>query len=258
MPAGGSPPPPPPPPATAAQKKPHAVAVSRCLKPYLTLLVAALVAWQCMATIALMLASEELQVDPLEQSFRAETAWQHLPREHPSGYLGGLLSPGQRLCSGSAEDTKGSWAVAPTARGEHHSRRHAIYDQVPWNVCGSRSSGGAEEHYTRRSGCQTLDLLDAMDALGDKTVHLAGDSLSWYSFISLRWARRRVLLQSSLGCGNRSLATAQLAAVGAVQAGGGHSAVRTALVGSQGMEGDFRIHIEWVNGARVVQTPTVG
>ena len=155
------------------------------------------------------------------------------------------VPPAARLCSGSPWDTQGSWERVPSARARH---RHPIYDQVPWNVCGHAALfAAAEERYVRSNGCHTLDLLDGLDALGGRTLHLVGDSLARYSYTSLRWARRRTLLQSLL-CGNRAPGTEPVSS--AAKSGGLARQVWTALRGSQGMEGDFRIHVGWIEWMR--------
>ena len=158
-------------------------------------------------------------------------------------------SAGQRVafCSGSLHDAQGSWQTVSTAQATR--RLHAYYDQVPWNVCGRPSLfTSTEERYLRDTGCLTLDLLDGMDALGGRTLHLVGDSLTRYSYTSLRAARRRALLEF-LVCGNRA-AGSQPAQPETTEGEGLTAQIWTALQGSQGMEGDFRVHVDWINSMR--------
>jgi hypothetical protein len=169
--------------------------------------------------------------------------------QHRASHTKMSPSAGQRVafCSGSLHDTRGSWQTISTAQATRQP--HAYYDQVPWNVCGRPSMfASSEERYVRETGCLTLDLLDGMDALGGRALHLVGDSLTRYTYISLRAARRRALLEFLL-CGNRA-AGSQPALPNMSQSEGLASQIWTTLQGSQGMEGDFRIHVNWINSMR--------
>ena len=176
-----------------------------------------------------------------------ETAFiaQHTPNPSTK-HMGGTAEPHARLCSGSLRDAQGSWENVSTA--QHMRRRHPIYDQVPWNTCRTPALFASfEERYIRGTGCQTLDLLDGVSALGGRNLHLVGDSLTRYSWGSLRWARRRTILEFLL-CGNRASGQPIHSDVG--EGSGLREQVWAALAGSQGMEGDFRVHIAWVNRMR--------
>lgn len=167
----------------------------------------------------------------------------HGAQNHPADTNSTSKSGGHAgLCSASARDRAGSWQRPAAPR-----LRHAIYDQLSvFNNCHEPAwFAQIEPRFTKRSGCTTLDLLDAFSRLGAIPLHFAGDSLTRYTYLSLRWARRRAALEARF-CGNRSPELMQLGDT----SGGVRRWFWSVLRGSQGMEGDYVVPVGIVSAAR--------
>ena len=118
--------------------------------------------------------------------------------------------------------------------------RYPVYDQLSvQNNCGEPGWFSAREpQFVKSSGCEMLNLLEAFDRLGDIPIHLAGDSLTRYTYLSLRWARRRAVLHArfcSFGSGRRP--SPALLALGDTSSGLSRW-FWSVMKASQGLEGD--------------------
>jgi len=113
--------------------------------------------------------------------------------------------------------------------------RYPIYDQLSiQNNCNEPGWFATRQpQFVKNSGCTMLGLLEAMERLGNLPLHFAGDSLTRYTYLSLRWARRRLVLESGL-CRSRAQDLWMLGNT----TGGLSKWFWSVMSASQGMEGD--------------------
>ncbi|CAE8719365.1 unnamed protein product [Polarella glacialis] len=104
------------------------------------------------------------------------------------------LNAGSKLCDGSWDDSQGWWQPLISGGAKGSADPLPLYDL--WSGCGDDHA--VYNGYVRNSSCVVLDLKTGIRKLGMRRIHVAGDSISHELYHSLKWLRRRSLLEDGL------------------------------------------------------------